>query len=643
MYAFNQTRMTNQVLLDKINSPNDLKQFNSDQLLGLCKELSSFYINCMSKIGGHLGGSLGVIELTVALHYVFNTPKDKLIWDVSHQAHIHKILTGRRDKIMTLKQEGGLCGFAKRTESIYDTFGTGHSSTSISAALGFEMANILNNIKHHVIAIIGDGALSAGMAYEAINNAGSLKNNLIVILNDNKMSIAPSVGAMTNHLSKISTHEPYSKLRSIIKASLAHSPVKDIVTTTVKNIEKNFKSENVFEGLGFDYIGPINGHDVEALVTLLEKIKNREEQKPVLLHVLTEKGRGFHSTTGEQENFHAVSAFCPKTGIQEKSSTSHISYTKAFANRLIDEAKRDSKIIAITAAMTSGTGLDEFQKSFPERFFDTGIAEQHAVTFAAGLACENMKPFVAIYSTFLQRAYDQVIHDVALQNLPVRFAIDRAGLVGPDGPTHAGSFDLTYLSTLPNFVIMAPSDENELSKMVTTAAYYDNGPIAFRYPRGSGIGKTIESPQILSIGKGRVILEGNDIAIVSVGTRLQESLKAAHLLQENYNIKVTVIDAVFIKPIDKNLIRLIMKEHNTIITVEENSIGGFSTQFNDFILSCDLQKNKTIRNLYLPDIFLDHASQQNMYEKANLNASSIIKTILDSLNISNITQLVKLG
>jgi len=631
------------VLLDKINSPKDIKQFNSEQLLELCKELSGFYINCMSKLGGHLGGSLAVVELTVALHYVFDTPKDKLIWDVGHQSHIHKILTGRRDKIMTLKQEGGISGFTKRSESAHDPFGAGHSSTSVSAGLGMKMASILNNKHNQVISIIGDGALSAGLAYEAINNAGSLKNNLIVILNDNKMSISPTVGAMSNYLSTISSNETYLKIRSAIKSSLKNSSVKDIVSSTVKTIEKNFKSENLFENLGFEYIGPTDGHDVNALVDILKKLRDRNSDKPVLLHILTEKGRGFYSTTGEKENFHAVSKFCVETGIQEKSSEQNISYTKAFSNRLIDEAKKDSAIIAITAAMSSGTGLEDFSKIFPDRFFDTGIAEQHAVTFAAGLAAENMKPFVAIYSTFLQRAYDQVIHDVAIQNLPVRFAIDRAGLVGNDGATHAGAFDLTYLCALPNFVVMAPSDENELSKMISTAAYYDNGPIAFRYPRGQGTGVIIEEPQILKIGKGRIIQEGSKVAIIAVGTRLQEAMKASNILLENHNIKATIVDPRFVKPIDQELIQLVMKEHDLIITVEENSIGGFSAQFNNFVLEHDLHRNKTIKNLFLPDAFLDHATQYQMNEEANLNYSAIVKTVLKSLQITNVSQFTRLG
>jgi 1-deoxy-D-xylulose-5-phosphate synthase len=630
------------VLLDKINSPSDLKQFNFDQLYQLCKELSGFYIKSMSGIGGHLGGSLGVLELTVALHYVFNTPKDKLIWDVGHQAHIHKILTGRRDKITTLKQEEGLSGFTKRCESVYDPFGAGHSSTSISAALGIEVANILEQKNNRAIAVIGDGALGAGMAYEAINNAGSFENRLIVILNDNKMSISPSVGALNNHLAEISAHSDiYHNLRYSFKASIPDSPVKQMVKRTVKTIEKNFKQENIFENLGFDYLGPVDGHNLESLINVLEKVKNSEIPKPVLIHVLTEKGRGFYSTTGEHENFHAVAPFCLETRIQTKLQPQAISYTKSFADRLIEEAKKDSKIVAITAAMSSGTGLDEFQKKLPDRFFDVGIAEQHAVTFAAGLACEGMKPFVAIYSTFLQRAYDQVVHDVAIQNLPVRFALDRAGLVGDDGATHAGSFDLTYLSTLPNFVVMAPSDENILAQMVSTATRYDYGPIAFRYPRGNGVGVNIESPYILPIGKGRIILEGNNIAVISVGTRLGETMKAAKILKENHNINITVVDAMFIKPIDKDLIKQVVKNHNTIITVEENSIGGFASQFNNFVLNNDLHRNRNIKNLHLPDVFLDHGKMNKIYEIANLNASAIVKNVLSSLNISTISNFTK--
>jgi 1-deoxy-D-xylulose-5-phosphate synthase len=628
------------VLLDKIDSPNDIKQFNSDQLLELCKELSKFYIDTISGIGGHLGAGLGVIELTVALHYVFDSPKDKLIWDVSHQAHIHKILTGRRDKIMTLKKENGLSGFTKRCESIHDAFGAGHSSTSISAALGMDIANSINSTNHHIIPIIGDGALGAGMAYEAINHAGSQKNNLIVILNDNQMSISPTVGAMSKYLKKITTQDgSYQRFKNIVKSSLHNSPVKDMIGTTVKTIEKNFKHQNIFEDLGFDYIGPIDGHDVNSLVELFKHLKNRKEYKPILIHALTKKGNGFYSNKCENESYHAVAPFCTKTGAQTKQENSVTTYTKAFANRLIEEAQKDSKIVAITAAMESGTGLSEFKAAFPKRFFDVGIAEQHAVTFAAGLACENIKPFVSIYSTFIQRAYDQIVHDVAIQKLPVRFALDRSGLVGGDGATHAGSFDLTFLGALPNFVIMAPSDENELSKMVTTSVSYEDGPIALRYPRGNGTGVRIESPQILKIGKGRIVQEGNDIAIFAVGTRLQEALKASALLESAYNIKPTIIDPRFIKPIDTELVERVLNNHKVIITAEENSIGGFSAQFNELVLKKDLHKNKIIKNLYLPDIFLDHGKPYDLYERAGLNSSAIVSEALQTLNRSNVTHL----
>lgn len=628
------------MLLDKINSPNDIKQFNSDELLKLCKELSEFYIDTISEIGGHLGAGLGVIELTVALHYVFDSPKDKLIWDVSHQAHIHKILTGRRDKIITLKQENGISGFTKRSESMHDVFGAGHSSTSVSAGLGMNIANSLNKTNHHVIPIIGDGALGAGMAYEALNHAGTQKNNMIVVLNDNQMSISPTIGAMSKYLKKVSSQDaPYQKLRKIVKSSLHNSPVKEVIGTTVKTIEKNFKHHNMFEELGFDYIGPVDGHDVNSLVNTFTKLKNRESEKPVLLHVLTKKGNGFYSNKGENEAFHAVSSFCKETRTQKSSGSNTVTYTKAFANRLIEEAQKDSKIVAITAAMESGTGLGDFKATFPDRFFDVGIAEQHAVTFAAGLACENIKPFVSIYSTFLQRAYDQIVHDVAIQKLPVRFAIDRSGLVGADGATHAGSFDLTFLGTLPNFVIMAPSDENELSKMVTTAAAYEEGPIAFRYPRGTATGAAIEHAQILEIGKGKIVQEGNDVAIIAVGTRMQEAKKAASLMESIYNIRPTLVDPRFVKPIDTDLVQKIMAEHKVIITVEENSIGGFSAQFNEFVLANDLQKNKIIKNLHLPDIFLDHGKACNLYEEAGLNSSAIIAEILQALDISNVTPL----
>ncbi len=632
------------MLLDKINSPNDIKHFNSDQLLQLCKELSQFYIHSISKIGGHLGAALGVVELTVAIHYVFNTPKDKLIWDVGHQAHIHKILTGRRNKITTMKQPDGLSGFTKRSESIYDSFGAGHSSTSISAALGMEVARILKDKKNKVISVIGDGAISAGMAYEALNNAGSFANNLIVILNDNQMSISPTVGALTSHLAEISSpNSPYMKVKDIIKSSLDNFPVTNFFKNLFNRIDKNIDSivhhTNFFENLGFHYIGPLDGHNVTGLVSILEKINNDSSLvKPVLIHVLTEKGRGFYlSNGGEEEAFHSVGKFSVDDNTQNKQKSFVPTYTKIFADSLIKQAEIDDKIVAITAAMPSGVGLNNFKKLFPKRFFDVGIAEQHAVTFAAGLACENIKPFVAIYSTFLQRAYDQIIHDVAIQKLPVRFAIDRAGLVGGDGATHAGSFDIAFLSSLPNFVIMAPSDENELAKMVALAADYDEGPIAFRYPRGEVTGVKNASNELIEIGKGRVVKEGNNVAILSFGTRLEEALKATEILTDRYNISPTVADARFAKPLDIKLISYLVSNHKLLITIEEGSIGGFSAQVNNFILKHSLNKKIEIRNLFLPDLFLDHGNVQDLYEQANLNANNIVTLVTEILNISNIT------
>jgi len=636
------------MLLEKINLPIDLKHLNSDQLSDLCKELSSFYINSIAKIGGHLGGSLGVIELTVALHYVFNMPKDKLIWDVGHQSHIHKIITGRRDKITTLKQESGLSGFTKRTESVYDPFGAGHSSTSISAALGMEIGRILQNKNNYTIAVIGDGAMSAGMAFEALNNAGSLKNRLIVILNDNQMSISPSVGALSNHLSKISLPTTQQKVKDLIKSSIENIPLKIFFKKALKTLENSLKnvasSNNIFENLGFDYLGPIDGHNIEDMVNIFEAIKSDSAiDKPVLIHVLTKKGNGFYSSNGcEEEHFHAVNKFCPETGLQEKPKLKAPTYTQVFANSLIREAEKDDKIVAITAAMASGTGLNSFQKKFPSRFFDVGIAEQHAVTFAAGLACENMSPFVAIYSTFLQRAYDQVIHDVAIQKLPVRFAIDRAGLVGEDGSTHAGTFDLAFLSVLPNFVVMAPSDEDELSKMVATAAAYDDGPISFRYPRGESTGAIITAEKTLNIGHGRIVREGSDVAILSLGTRLQEAIKAAEILESQYNVSATVADARFAKPIDTKLIKQLLRNHRMLITVEEGSIGGFATQVNNFILQNNLNsKNSVIKNLFLPDIFLDHAPVHSLYERANINANGIVSAVTEVFGVSNVTAFTK--
>jgi 1-deoxy-D-xylulose-5-phosphate synthase len=597
------------MLLEQINDPTDLKALDIRQLGALCKELKDFYIKTVSETGGHLGASLGVLELTVALHYVFDTPRDKLVWDVGHQAHFHKILTGRREKMSSQRQADGISGFLRRSESVYDPFGAGHSSTSISAALGMEVGRTLQGKHNKVIAVIGDGAMSAGMAFEAINNAGYIKNNLIVILNDNQMSIAEGVGALHSHL------------RSMRQKSF-------------------FKKTSLFKTLGLKYQGPIDGHNMKDLLKALKSASKADG--PILLHVVTQKGKGFYSPNGgEKENFHAVNKFCPETCIQEKASA--VTYTKVFAQSLIREARKDPAIVAITAAMSNGTGLELFQKEFKDRFFDVGIAEQHAVTFAAGLACENMKPFVAIYSTFLQRAYDQVIHDIAIQNLPVRFAIDRCGFVGPDGATHAGSFDLAYLGVLPNFVVMAPSDENELSHMVATAAAYNEGPIAFRYPKHDVTGVKIESPEVLEIGKGRVIVQGNHAAILSIGTRLHEALKAAQLLNDLHNIQVTVADARFAKPIDQDLVRDLATNHKLLITIEESSIGGFATHVNNFILQQYLSKHLKVKNFFFPDEFIEHGNVYDLYDKANLNARSIVAAIMNELNISNVVQLFKVG
>lgn len=621
------------MLLDRISSPSDIKHFNSDQILQLCKELRKEIINIVAQTGGHLGASLGVIELTVALHYVFDTPNDRLIWDVGHQAYPHKILTGRRDKMSTLRQENGISGFTRRAESVYDPFGAGHSSTSISAGLGMEIAHQLNHERKRVISVIGDGAISAGMAYEAINNAGSLKNRMIVILNDNKMSISPAVGAMSNYLSRFISSRPYLNLRDTIKASLDHIPGIKIFTRALQKIEKNLKSVsssgNIFEELGFYYIGPVDGHNVEDLITILENIRDDDHSitSPILLHVITEKGKGFDSPEASLEKFHAVGKFCSETGVQKKNANPKPTYTNIFSNILCQLAEQDPKIVAITAAMPSGTGLDKFQARFPQRYFDVGIAEQHAVTFAAGLACENIKPFVAVYSTFLQRAYDQIVHDVALQSLPVKFAIDRAGLVGADGATHAGAFDITYLSTLPNFIIMAAADEQELTNMIYTAAQINDAPVALRYPRGEIVGDQVELiPQKIEIGKARLIQEGNKIAILSLGTRLAEVKKAALHLSTHHNIIPTIVDARFAKPIDHEMIKKLCCSHQLFITIEEGAAGGFASYVNRYILENNYFGNRelTIRNMCLPDEFIEQATQEQQYAKAKLDDEAII-------------------
>jgi 1-deoxy-D-xylulose-5-phosphate synthase len=565
------------------------------------------------------------------LHYTFDTPKDLIIWDVGHQTYPHKILTDRREKIKTLRQEGGLSGFTKRAESVFDPFGAGHSSTSISAALGMSVARDLNHEKKEVIAVIGDGAISAGMAYEAMNNAGAMKNRLIVILNDNDMSIAPPVGAMSAYLSRLISSPSYLSFRNIAKQVASHLPksIEEMARKAEKYAKTIATGGNFFEEMGFYYVGPLDGHNLQHLLPVLKNIKEEDSiLHPILIHVVTEKGKGFVSPEHSTEKFHAVNKFDLATGKQKKVEAPDPTYTKVFANSLIEVAEKDDKIIAITAAMPSGTGLDKFAEKFPERMFDVGIAEQHAVTFAAGLAAEGMKPFVAIYSTFLQRAYDQIIHDVVLQKLPVKFAIDRAGLVGADGPTHAGSFDITFLSTLPNIVLMSPSDEAELYNMVATAAEIDDMPSAFRYPRGNGIGVAFPSkPIILPIGKGRIINEGNKVAILSLGTRLNEVKKAAEKLKE-HNINITIADARFVKPLDGNLVRELAKNHELLITIEEGSIGGFAAQVNDFLIKNDLLSNGLkIRNLFLPDIFIEHGTQDSMYKEAGLDADAIYKTI----------------
>ena len=627
--------------LDRINFPSDLKKIPESKLQEVAEEVRKEMINAVSVTGGHLGASLGVVELTVALHFIFNTPKDKLIWDVGHQCYPHKILTGRKDKIRTLRQGGGLSGFTKRSESEYDTFGAAHSSTSISSALGIAEANKLSNKSDNVVAVLGDGAISAGMAYEAMNNAGASKTKMIVILNDNDMSIARPVGAMGTYLAKIFSGKIYFSLRETIK--LITSAFSKRFSAKAGKAEDLLRSAvtggTLFSSLGFYYIGPIDGHDLNSLLPILKNARDSKHDGPILIHIKTKKGKGYSFAEKAKDNYHGVSKFNVKTGEQLKSSSSIPSYTKVFANTLIQHAKKDSKIVAITAAMPEGTGIDLFKKEFPDRAFDVGIAEQHAVTFAAGLATENYKPYAAIYSTFLQRAYDQVVHDVAIQSLPVRFAIDRAGLVGADGPTHAGSFDTTYLSTLPNFVVMAASDEAELVRMINTSTEINDRPCSFRYPRGTGIG--VELPNInekIEIGKSKIIKEGKKLAILNFGARLKEILKTSESLKKK-GIDITVIDARFAKPLDENLIWQLATNHEAIITIEEGSIGGFGSHVADFLSKKGLlENNLKFRSLTLPDFFIDQDTPDNMYKKANLDSISIEHKILDLLNSNIILQ-----
>ena len=625
-------------ITQQINYPSDLRKFKKRDLKQISDELRNELIDVVSETGGHLGAGLGVVELTVALHYVFDTPKDKLVWDVSHQCYPHKIITGRRDRIKTLRKGGGLSGFTKRTESEYDPFGAAHSSTSISSTLGMSVAKKLSNNNNNVIAVIGDGAMSAGMAYEAMNNAGALKSNLIVILNDNDMSIARPVGAMSKYLANLLSAKLYFSFRETIKMIIsAFSKRFSQKAGKAEDMLRNMVTGGtLFSELGFYYIGPIDGHDVENLVQIFENVKNSNHQGPVLIHVRTQKGKGYKPAEESGDKYHGVSKFNISTGEQSKTASNIPSYTKVFAETLIKHAEQDTKIVGITGAMPSGTGLNLFEKKFPDRTFDVGIAEQHAVTFAAGLATEGYKPYAAIYSTFLQRAYDQVVHDVALQSLPVRFAIDRAGLVGADGPTHAGSFDITYLSTLPNFVVMAASDESELVKMINTSVEINDRPSAFRYPRGNGLGIKLPSiKEILKIGKARIIREGKKVALLNFGTRLEECKKAVVKLSAK-GVECTIVDARFAKPLDEKLIMELATNHEVLLTIEEGSIGGFGSHVMQLLSDRGVfDTGLKFRSMILPDIFIDQDTPEKMYERAGLDSHSILNKVEETLN-SNI-------
>ena len=621
-------------LLDRVHTPQDLKQFSVKEIKQVCDELRAETIDAVSVTGGHLGAGLGVVELTVALHYVFNTPHDRLIWDVGHQAYPHKILTGRREDIRTLRQPGGLYGFTKRSESEFDPFGTAHSSTSISAGLGMAVARELQGEKRNVISVIGDGAMTGGMAYEAMNNAGAMDARLIVILNDNKMSIAPAVGALNAYLSRLLSSHSYRSLREIAKHFSKKLPRS--VSEAARKAEEYGRGMvtggTLFEELGFYYVGPVDGHNVDHLIPILNNVKDDETPGPVLIHVVTQKGKGYEPAESSSDKYHGVAKFNVVTGEQKKGASGPPSYTNVYADALIKEAERDESIVAITAAMPSGTGIDKFTKAFPDRAFDVGIAEQHAVTFAAGMATEGLKPFATIYSTFLQRAYDQIVHDVAIQSLPVRFAIDRAGLVGADGPTHAGSYDITYLSTLPGFVVMAASDEAELTRMVRTAVEINDRPCAFRYPRGEGTGVEIPAvPEALEIGKGRILREGTSIAILSLGAHLKESLEAADELQA-HGLSCTVADARFAKPLDEDMIRRLAREHEVLITIEEGAIGGFAAHVLQFLAKDGLLDNGLkIRPMTLPDRFIAHGTPEGMYADAGMTTVDIVNTALATL------------
>jgi 1-deoxy-D-xylulose-5-phosphate synthase len=623
----------NTPLLDTVRTPEDLRALKPTQLRQLADELRLETISAVGTTGGHLGSGLGVVELTTAIHYVFNTPQDRLVWDVGHQCYPHKILTGRRDRIRTLRQGGGLSGFTKRSESEYDPFGAAHSSTSISAALGFAIANKLAGRPGKGIAVIGDGSMSAGMAYEAMNNAEQAGNRLVVILNDNDMSIAPPVGGLSAYLSRIVSSRGFLGLRETLKKIVRRlpRPIHSAARKTDEFARGMTMGGTLFEELGFYYVGPVDGHNLDHLIPVLENIRDAEEG-PILLHVVTQKGKGYAPAEASADKYHGVQKFDVITGTQAKAPPGPPSYTNVFAQALVAEGERDDRICAITAAMPAGTGLDKFQARFPERTFDVGIAEQHAVTFAAGLAAEGMRPFCAIYSTFLQRAYDQVVHDVAIQNLPVRFAIDRAGLVGADGATHAGSFDVTYLATLPNMVVMAAADEVELVHMTHTAALYDDGPIALRYPRGNGIGLTLPTtPERLEIGKGRVVREGKKVAILSLGTRLEEALKAADQLEAK-GLSTTVADLRFAKPLDQALIRRLLTSHEVVVTVEEGAIGGLGAHVLTYASDEGLiDAGLKLRTMRLPDVFQDQDKPEKQYDEAGLNAPQILDTVLKAL------------
>ena len=631
---------SNTPTLDLVKNPKDLRGLKPENLTALAQELRQEVINAVSVTGGHLGAGLGVVELTIALHYVYQTPYDRLIWDVGHQAYPHKIITGRRDRIKTLRQTGGLSGFTKRAESEFDPFGAAHSSTSISAGLGMAVARDLKSEKNHVIAVIGDGAMSAGMAYEAMNNAGAGNSKLLVVLNDNDMSIAPAVGAMSSYLSRLISSTSYRSLRDLAKQLASHLPKQ--LERTAKRAEEYARGlvtgGTLFEELGFYYVGPVDGHNLEHLLPVLQNIKNAKQDKPVLLHVVTEKGRGHPFPEKSLEKYHAVQKFDLVTGAQSKAKANAPSYTEVFSKSLIREAEQDERIVAVTAAMPSGTGIDKFAQQFPQRSFDVGIAEQHAVTFAAGLATEGLKPFVAIYSTFLQRAYDQVVHDVAIQGLPVRFAIDRAGLVGADGATHAGAFDLAYLCCLPGFIIMAAADEAELVHMIATARDINEAPSAIRYPRGEGVG--VELPDHgtpLPIGKGRLLRKGSTVAILSLGSRLKDCLLAAEQLAA-LGLSTTVADARFAKPLDTELIKQMAQDHELLIILEEGSVGGFSSQVLHFLaLEGLLDGGVKVRPMTLPDIFIDHASSDEQYKIAQLDSASIINVVVKTLGNSELS------